>query len=70
MKNYLLKQLRFTNSLSQDDMAKEIGMSRATYAAKENGKSDFTVGEIMSIVSRFDLEVMDVCKIFFRNLVS
>lgn len=69
MKNYLLKQLRQVNRLSQDDMAKEIGMSRGTYVAKENGRSDFTVGEIASIAAKFNLEVIDVCKIFLKNLV-
>lgn len=67
MKNYLLKELRFAKRLSQDDMAREIGMSRSTYIAKENGKSDFTLREIKSIRSRFELEVVDVCRIFFSN---
>lgn len=67
MKNNLLKELRFANRLSQDDMAREIGMSRSTYIAKENGKSDFTLREIKSIKSRFELELLDVCRIFLSK---
>lgn len=69
-KNRYLKELRANKGLNQGEMAKEIGMSRATYGDKENGKGDFTVREIKIIASRFELQISDVNRIFFSDITT
>lgn len=69
MKNYNLKQLRLANRLNQEAMAKEIGMARSTYISKENGRSDFSVGEIKSIARVFELDIKDINRIFFCDII-
>lgn len=67
MKNIHLKQLRLENGLDQKTMAREIGMARSTYIARENGRCDFTVGEIKCIAWRFELDREDIIRIFFDD---
>lgn len=69
MKNIHLKQLRLEKGLNQDAMAREIGMARSTYISKENGRCDFTVGEIKCIALRFGLDIKDVNRIFFSDII-
>ena len=45
-RNQKLKSLRFDYGLTQDDMAKILGISRSTYNEKENGFSEFKQSEI------------------------
>lgn len=69
MKNYNLKQLRLANRLNQEAMAKEIGMARSTYISKENGRCEFSVGEIKSIARVFKLDIKDINRIFFSDII-
>ena len=45
-----LKMYRVGNNLNQGDVAKAVGIARATYCLKEQGKIDFTQTEINKIL--------------------
>ena len=44
-----LKTLRILAEISQEKMAKYLGITRVTYLLKENGDSQFTVTEVNKI---------------------
>lgn len=50
-----LKTLRKYSFLSQQDIADILGLSRASYVSKENGKNDFTQTEIQKLMELFNL---------------
>lgn len=52
MEQKKLAALRRYKNISQEKMAKLLGVSRETYANKENGRTQFKVSE-MFIISRF-----------------
>lgn len=49
-------------------LSKEIGISKAAFSKKINGKSEFTLGEIQRIVDV--LEIESPIPIFFASKVS
>lgn len=51
-----LKMYRVGNNLTQEDMAKAIGVRRATYCVKEQGKIDFTQTEINKILKLLNMK--------------
>ncbi|CCO08243.1 helix-turn-helix transcriptional regulator [Desulforamulus hydrothermalis] len=57
-----LKAFRVERALTQEDMAKRIGISINAYILKENGYRDFTLSEVAAMVNEFSL---DPNKIFF-----
>ncbi|MCF7830402.1 helix-turn-helix domain-containing protein [Candidatus Gracilibacteria bacterium] len=54
MKNLIIK-LRKANKLSQEELAKKIGISRPTLVAVEKGERDITLGELKKISKIFDI---------------
>lgn len=46
--------------LSQEDISKQLGISLKTYCLKENGKSDFTLEEVMILLKIFDCKFEDI----------
>lgn len=62
----IIKGLRKMNGYTQEDVAKELGISPRTYWNKENNPSSFTVGEI-KVLSKL-LNVKE--EIFFNERVA
>lgn len=61
-----LKALRQLKGLTQNDVAKLLGLSLHGYLNKENGKSQFTLNEAKKLADMFDVTVDDI---FFNNKV-
>lgn len=59
MKN-IIKQLRKEAGLRQEDLAKELGVSRQTIIAIENNKYDPTLGLAMRIAKLLGLHVDEI----------
>lgn len=53
--------------ITQDEMAKRLGITRKTYNHKENGSSEFTFKEVLAICSIFKCSFSDI---FLSNEVS
>lgn len=51
--------------LTQAQLAKEIGINKATLSAKLNGKFAFTTDEVLSISKRLNIPVNEMGKYFF-----
>ena len=58
------------NGESQEDLAKAMGLSRASLNAKINGRACFTQPEIMVIKKHYNLSDGDLTAIFFEDVVS
>lgn len=56
MKDLIVK-LRKANKLSQEDLAKKMGISRPTLALIEKGERDITLGELRKLSEAFDLPI-------------
>lgn len=56
MKDLIIK-LRKANKLSQEELAKQIGISRPTLISIEKGDRDITLGELKKISEIFDIPV-------------
>ena len=56
MKDFITK-LRKANKLSQEDLAKQIGISRPTLISMEKGERDITLGELKKISEIFDIPI-------------
>lgn len=59
MKN-CIKQLRKVKGLRQEDLARELGVSRQTIIAIENDKYDPTLELAMRMAEYFDVTVNDI----------
>ena len=55
-----LKMYRVGYGLTQNDIAKELGMARATYCTKEQGKMDFTQTEINKILKLLNMKYEEI----------
>lgn len=55
--NDLITNLRKSNKLSQEELAKKIGVSRPTLIAIEKGERDLTISELRKISEVFDIPV-------------
>jgi len=53
----LIKNLRKSNKLSQDELAKKMGISRPTLISIEKGKRDIMLGELKKISDTFDIPI-------------
>ena len=60
MGNRRLKSLRVLHGMTQDDMAELLNMTPPTYRTRENGKTDFTVSEINTILETFNVKYEDI----------
>ena len=52
----ILKYLREEQSLSQDDLASALGLSRQTISKYENGETNFTLDIIKKLSQFFDVD--------------
>lgn len=59
MSNFI-HQLRLKENLSQEDVASAIGMSRQTFAQKEQNIDEFTLAELGKLSLFFELSVYDL----------
>lgn len=55
-----LKGLRSEHGLTQADLAKLLGITRQTYAEKENGNQPFKADELFAISTYFDKPIEDI----------
>jgi len=55
-----LKGARVEKGLTQEDMAKRIGISTYSYLMKENGKRDFTLTEMKKICEILDKKLYEI----------
>lgn len=56
----LLKQLREDAGLSQQDVARKLGMARATYANLEAGRREPDLGELKAIAELYEISMMEL----------
>lgn len=66
-KNNILRSLRAAGDLTQEDMAKVIGVSKPTYNRKELGLRAFTLEESLKISKFFGKTVEEI---FFIEKVN
>ncbi len=62
-----LKAKIFENGYNIDRFAETIGMSATTLRKKVKGKTDFQLGETISIKKKLGLNTKDYIDIFFGN---
>lgn len=65
--NLELKSLRVKHGLSQEETAKLLGITTATYNRKENGSRKFSVDEAGKLADIFNATVEEI---FFTNEVT
>lgn len=65
-----LKALRAEYGLSQDDVAKALGITTATYNRKENKINNFTAEEVKKLLALFNDSKGEVLRIFFNSEVA
>lgn len=58
--NFKLKEARAIKGLTQEELAKLIGLSAYGYQRKENGEGQFTEKEMQKICEIFEREVTDI----------
>jgi transcriptional regulator with XRE-family HTH domain len=56
----LLKEIRTKNRLTQDDLARVIGVSRTTVGEIERGGRDIELGELHKLAEYLDVDVADL----------
>ena len=54
-----LKQLRKSNKISQEEMARTLNISLRAYQLKEKGESELKLSEIVKIADKLGLELND-----------
>lgn len=70
MNENLLRGKRAEHSLSQEEIARQLGVSRTTYRFKESGEGDFSGSEIRKLASVLSLNLNEVNAIFFDNKLT
>ena len=48
--------------ISQEDMARTIGISLRSYQMKESGKNEFSFKEMVCIALKLDMSIFDLLK--------
>ena len=66
----ILKSKRVLFDLTQEEIAKELGITIKSYNAKENGKREFTLDEAKKISSLLKLNLNEVNDIFFNSAIN
>lgn len=66
MKLRLLKAKRVLNGLTQEQIAKEIGINPKSYNMKENGKNKFSLEEAAKISETLKLSLEEFNDIFLQ----
>lgn len=65
MNSALLKSKRVAKGLLQDDVAKNLNITVASYSNKENSINEFKRSEIKKLIDLLGLSETDVTEIFF-----
>lgn len=55
-----IKQRREESKLTQEEIAKELNLSRASIANYESGKQRISVAELYNLAERFGIDIMDI----------
>ena len=66
----ILKSKRVLFDLTQEEIAKELGINIKSYNLKENGKREFTLDEAKKISNLLKLNLNEVNDIFFDSSIS
>ncbi len=66
----ILKSKRILFNLTQEKIAKEVGINIKSYNLKENGKREFTLDEAKKISSLLKLNLNEVNDIFFNSAIN
>ena len=66
----ILKSKRILFDLTQEEIAKEVGINIKSYNLKENGKREFTLDEAKKISNLLKLNLNEVNDIFFNSAIS
>ena len=66
----ILKSKRILFDLTQEEIAKEVGINIKSYNLKENGKREFTLDEAKKISNLLKLNLNVVNDIFFDSSIS
>ena len=66
----ILKSKRILFNLTQEEIAKEVGINIESYNLKENGKREFTLDEAKKISNLLKLNLNEVNDIFFDSSIS
>nr|WP_195366009.1 helix-turn-helix transcriptional regulator [[Eubacterium] tenue] len=61
-----LRVLRAKHDLTQKDLAQKLGVEKASYCRKENGKSAFSLEDVIKLKNIFNLTPEEVVKIFLN----
>lgn len=61
-----LKMLRIKHEVSQECLAQQLGVTKASYSRKENGKIAFSLEDVKKLKKIFKLTIEEVEKIFFN----
>lgn len=70
MNEDLLRGKRAEHGLSQEEISKQLGVSRTTYRFKESRERDFTGSEIKRLASVLSLSLNEVNAIFFDSKLT
>ena len=54
-----LKQLRKSNKISQEEMARTLNISLSAYQLKEKGESELKLSELIILADKFDMNLTD-----------
>ena len=54
-----LKQLRKSNKISQEEMARTLNISLRAYQLKEKGESELKLSELMILADKFEMKLTD-----------
>ena len=66
----ILKSKRILFNLTQEEIAKEVGINIKSYNLKENGKREFTLDEAKKISNLLELNLNEVNDIFYDSSIS
>ena len=54
-----LKQLRKSNRISQEEMARTLNISLRAYQLKEKGESELNLSELIILADKFEMNLTD-----------
>ena len=54
-----LKQLRKSNKVSQEEMARTLNISLRAYQLKEKGDNEFLLSELITMANKFNMSLTD-----------
>lgn len=66
----ILKSKRILFNLTQEEIAREVGINLKSYNLKENGKREFTLDEAKKISSLLKLNLNELNDIFFNSTIG